>query len=879
MTSDPRFPLLSAIDIPRDLRDLPESKLPQVAEELRGFLVESVGKTGGHLASSLGTVELTVALHYVYQTPEDRILWDVGHQAYGHKVLTGRRQRMDTLRMRDGLSGFLKRAESPYDAFGAGHSSTSIGAALGMAVAAQKQNSGRRVAAVIGDGALTAGMAFEALNHAGDLDVDLLVVLNDNDMSISPNVGGLSNYLARLLSGPVYSSMRESGKRMLSHTPFEELARRAEEHLKGMVMPGTLFEELGFNYIGPIDGHDLPTLVTALRNLRERSGPQFLHIVTQKGKGYAPAEAKPLTYHGVGRYDPSNGKLYAPAEAKPQTYHGVCRYDPSNGKLHKGKSSGPSYSQVFGDWLSATAERTPEMVAITPAMCTGSGMTAFADTYPDRFYDVGIAEQHALTLAAGMACEGLRPVVAIYSTFLQRAYDQLIHDIALQNLPVLFAIDRAGFVGNDGATHDGMFDLTYLRCVPNLVVMTPSDEEECRRMLSHTPFEELARRAEEHLKGMVMPGTLFEELGFNYIGPIDGHDLPTLVTALRNLRERSGPQFLHIVTQKGKGYAPAEAKPQTYHGVGRYDPSNGKLHKGKPSGPSYSQVFGDWLPAMCTGSGMTAFADAYPDRFYDVGIAEQHALTLAAGMACEGLRPVVAIYSTFLQRAYDQLIHDIALQNLPVLLAIDRAGFVGNDGATHDGIFDLSYLRCIPNLVVMTPSDEEECRRMLSTGLAHDGPSAVRYPRGTGRGVQPSGDDLPLEIGRGVVRREGRGVALLAFGSLLGNALEVGDGLDATVADMRFVKPLDNDLVDRLAASHDLLVTLEENVVAGGAGSAVAEHLHRNGATSRLLQIGIPDRFFAHGSPADVVADAGLDAASIRAAIDSALAGEASNSD
>jgi len=625
MTSDPRFPLLSAIDIPRDLRDLPESKLPQVAEELRGFLVESVGKTGGHLASSLGTVELTVALHYVYQTPEDRILWDVGHQAYGHKVLTGRRQRMDTLRMRDGLSGFLKRAESPYDAFGAGHSSTSIGAALGMAVAAQKQKSGRRVAAVIGDGALTAGMAFEALNHAGDLDVDLLVVLNDNDMSISPNVGGLSNYLARLLSGPVYSSMRESGKRMLSHTPFEELARRAEEHLKGMVMPGTLFEELGFNYIGPIDGHDLPTLVTALRNLRERSGPQFLHIVTQKGKGYAPAEAKPLTYHGVGRYDPSNGKL------------------------HKGKPSGPSYSQVFGDWLSATAERTPEMVAITPAMCTGSGMTAFAD--------------------------------------------------------------------------------------------------------------------------------------------------------------------------------------------------------------------------------------AYPDRFYDVGIAEQHALTLAAGMACEGLRPVVAIYSTFLQRAYDQLIHDIALQNLPVLLAIDRAGFVGNDGATHDGIFDLSYLRCIPNLVVMTPSDEEECRRMLSTGLAHDGPSAVRYPRGTGRGVQPSGDDLPLEIGRGVVRREGRGVALLAFGSLLGNALEVGDGLDATVADMRFVKPLDNDLVDRLAASHDLLVTLEENVVAGGAGSAVAEHLHRNGAASRLLQIGIPDRFFAHGSPADVVADAGLDAASIRAAIDSALAGEASNSD
>jgi 1-deoxy-D-xylulose-5-phosphate synthase len=613
MNPDSNYPLLSAIDDPRDLRDLPESRLPAVADELRAFLVESVGKTGGHLASSLGTVELTVALHYVFQTPDDRVLWDVGHQAYGHKVLTGRRERMDTLRQRDGLSGFLKRAESPYDAFGAGHSSTSIGAALGMAVGARQLDSDRRCVAVIGDGALTAGMAFEALNHAGDLDVDLLVVLNDNDMSISPNVGGLSNSLARLLSGPVYSAMREGGKRMLSHTPFEELARRAEEHLKGMVMPGTLFEELGFNYIGPVDGHDLPTLVAALRNLRERSGPQFLHIVTQKGKGYPPAEAKPLTYHGVGRYDPSNGKL------------------------HKGKPSGPSYSQVFGDWLCAAAEREPRMVAVTPAMCTGSGMTAFAENYPGRFFDVGIAEQHALTLAAGMACEGLRPVVAIYSTFLQRAYDQLIHDIALQGLPVLFAIDRAGFVGADGAT--------------------------------------------------------------------------------------------------------------------------------------------------------------------------------------------------------------------------------------HDGIFDLSYLRCIPNLVVMTPSDEELCRRMLATGLAHDGPAAVRYPRGTGTGVTPSGDDLPLEIGRGEVRREGRGVALLAFGSTLRQALEVGGELDATVVDMRFVKPLDSALVDRLAGDHDLLVTLEENVVAGGAGSAVAEHLNSQGTACRLLQIGIPDRFFAHGNPADILADAGLDAASVREAV------------
>ncbi len=626
MTPDDSYPLLGAIDDPRDLRDLPQSKLPQVAEELRAFLIESVGKTGGHLASSLGTVELTVALHYVYQTPEDRILWDVGHQAYGHKVLTGRRKRMDTLRQPGGLSGFLKRGESPYDAFGAGHSSTSIGAALGMAVAARQQRSGRRCAAVIGDGALTAGMAFEALNHAGDLDVDMLVILNDNDMSISPNVGGLSNYLARLLSGPVYSGVRESGKRMLSHLPpFEELARRAEEHLKGMVMPGTLFEELGFNYIGPIDGHDLPTLVVALRNLRERKGPQLLHIVTQKGKGYPPAEAKPLTYHGVGRYDPSNGKL------------------------HTGAPSGPSYSTIFGDWLCDAAERDPDLVAITPAMCTGSGMTKFAERFPDRFFDVGIAEQHALTLAAGMACDGLRPVVAIYSTFLQRAYDQLIHDIALQELPVLFAIDRAGFVGADGAT--------------------------------------------------------------------------------------------------------------------------------------------------------------------------------------------------------------------------------------HDGLFDLSYLRCIPNLVVMTPSDERECRRMLATGLAHPGPAAVRYPRGTGPGIAPGVDDAPLEIGRGRVRREGREVALLAFGSLLQTALEVGETLDATVVDMRFAKPLDTDLIDRLAADHALLVTVEENVVAGGAGSGVAQHLHGSGRPCRLLQLGIPDRFFPHGTQAGLLASAGLDAASIEGRVRAALAGTGPNSD
>ena len=390
-----------------------------------------------------------------------------------------------------------------------------------------------------------------------------------------------------------------------------------------------------------------------------------------------------------------------------------------------------------------------------------------------------------------------------------------------------------------------------------------------------------------------MPGTLFEELGFNYIGPIDGHDLPTLVVALRNLRERKGPQFLHVVTQKGKGYPPAEAKPLTYHGVGRYDPSNGKLHKGPPGGPSYSQVFGDWLcataeaepelvavtPAMCTGSGMTAFAERYPDRFFDVGIAEQHAVTFAAGLACDGARPVVAVYSTFLQRAYDQLVHDVALQNLPVLFAIDRAGFVGNDGATHDGIFDLSYLRCVPNMTVMTPSDGEECRRMLATGLTLSGPSAVRYPRGTASGEMSTGPAAPLEVGRGVLRREGHRVALLAFGTLLGTALEVGEALDASVADMRFVKPLDTGLVDALAAGHTLLVTLEENVVAGGAGSAVAEYLNRARPGTRLLQLGIPDRFFAHGSQAEVLADAGLDPETVRAAVSAALDGPGSKSD
>jgi len=456
----PDYPLLQRIDTPEDLRQLEESELPAVADELRRFLIDSVSKTGGHLAAGLGTVELTVALHYVYETPGDRLVWDVGHQAYPHKVLTGRREQMGTLRQKDGLSGFLRRDESAYDTFGAGHSSTSISAALGMAVAAERQGQAHSVVAVIGDGALSAGMAYEALNNAGDMDANLLVVLNDNDMSISPNVGAMSNYLARILSGRVYNSMRAGSKTVLSTVrPMWELARRAEEHMKGMVMPSTLFEELGFNYIGPIDGHDLPTLVKTLRNLRKQKGPRFLHVVTRKGKGYEPAEADAVTYHGVTPFDPTTGKI----EKKP---------------------SGKTYTQVFGEWLCDMAAKDEKLIGITPAMREGSGLVEFSARFPDRYYDVGIAEQHALTFAAGLACEGMRPVVAIYSTFLQRAYDQLIHDVCLQNLPVLLAIDRAGLVGADGATHNGAFDLSFLRCIPNMLIMAPSDENECRAMLT-----------------------------------------------------------------------------------------------------------------------------------------------------------------------------------------------------------------------------------------------------------------------------------------------------------------------------------------------------------------------------------------------------------
>ena len=619
MTVSSEFPLLHSLDSPADLRALPPARLGAVARELRSFLIDSLSRSGGHLAANLGTVELTLALHYVFHTPDDRLVWDVGHQSYSHKILTGRREALAQIRRKDGPSGFPKRAESPYDAFGVGHSSTSISAALGMALAAARAGSERRVVAVIGDGAMTAGQAFEAMNHAGSLDANLLVVLNDNDMSISPNVGGLSNYLARVLSGRLYSTVREGSKKVLAGMPpVWELARRAEEHMKGMVVPGTLFEELGFNYIGPIDGHDLDTLVSTLRNLRALKGPQLLHVVTRKGKGFPPAERNPCDYHGVGPFDPETGVV-------------------------AGKGGTPSFTQVFSDWICDAAVAHPELVAITPAMREGSGLVAFSERFPQRYFDVGIAEQHSVTLAAGMACEGLKPVVAIYSTFLQRAYDQLIHDVAVQGLPVLFAIDRGGLVGPDGDTHAGSFDL--------------------------------------------------------------------------------------------------------------------------------------------------------------------------------------------------------------------------------------SYLRCIPNLVVMTPADENECRQLLQTGLEHKGPAAVRYPRGSGMGVAVEPGLASLPLGQGEIRRQGKGVAILSFGTLLPQALAVAGELDATVANMRFVKPLDGALIESLAADHELLVSLEDNAAMGGAGSAVGEYLASRGLGIPLLQLGIPDRFVGHGSREELLAACGLDAAGIQAAIVAARAG------
>jgi 1-deoxy-D-xylulose-5-phosphate synthase len=620
MTAE-RYPRLDGLHAPADLRALPEGELPQVAAELRTFLIDTVSQMGGHFAAGLGTVELTLALHYVYDTPHDRIVWDVGHQAYPHKVLTGRRDRLHTIKLTNGLAPFPTRSESEYDTFGVGHSSTSISAALGMALADRLVGNGtaagnRRVCAVIGDGAMSAGLAFEALNHAGSLDVDLLVVLNDNDMSISENVGALSNYFARVLSSRTYAGLREGSKKVLRRMPAAwELARRSEEHMKGMVLPGTMFEEMGFNYVGPIDGHDLPALVKTLKNMRVRRGPQFLHVVTRKGKGYAPAEADPIKWHGPGPFDAKAGVIF------------------------KEKASGPTYSQIFGQWLCDMAAKDPRVVGITPAMREGSGLVEFSKKFPQRYFDVAIAEQHAVTLAAGMACEGVRPVVAIYSSFLQRGYDQLIHDVALQNLPVTFAIDRAGLVGGDGATHQGSFDL--------------------------------------------------------------------------------------------------------------------------------------------------------------------------------------------------------------------------------------SFLRCVPNLVVMAPADENECRQMLYTAVTLDGPAAVRYPRGQGPGVPLVEAMTALPVGKAQVRREGRsGLAILAFGAMVSASEALAERLDATLVNMRFVKPLDADLVIRIADRHEYLVTVEENVVAGGAGSAVVELLNQQGYVRPVLQLGLPDRFVEHGSRADNLVTAGLDPAGIQSAVE-----------
>ena len=605
------YPLLTHINNPIDLRNIDKNQLVDVADELRQYLINTISQCGGHFAAGLGTVELTVALHYIFNTPEDRIVWDVGHQAYPHKVLTGRREQLHTIRQTDGLHPFPVRTESEYDTFAVGHSSTSISAALGMALAAKQRGEDRQCVAVIGDGALTGGMAFEAMNHVADADANILVILNDNEMSISENVGGMNRYLAKLLAGRFYQRVRETGKKALHGIkPLSEFVSRAEEHMKGMMLPGTLFEELGFNYNGPIDGHDLPTLLSTLSNIKDLKGPQFLHIVTRKGKGYEPAENDPIAYHGVPIFDPKNNEL--PKGVKPKTY-----------------------SNIFGEFLCDIAEKDERVVGITPAMREGSDLIRFSKEYPERYYDVGIAEQHAVTVSAGLACEGLKPVCAIYSTFLQRGYDQLIHDVALQNLDVLFAIDRGGLVGGDGAT--------------------------------------------------------------------------------------------------------------------------------------------------------------------------------------------------------------------------------------HNGAFDLCYLRCIPNMVIMAPSDENECRQCLYTGYLYEGPVAVRYPRGMGSGVEAKKSFTPFEIGKGRLVKEsteqtGKKVAILAFGSMVATALEAAEQIDATVADMRFVKPLDEQLIRELAETHDQFITIEENAVQGGAGSAINEFILNNNIDIKVKNLGLPDRFVEHGSTGELLKRVGLTA-------------------
>jgi len=605
------YPLLKDINSPADVRKLSKSQLKPLAKELRDFLTHTVSISGGHFSAGLGTVELTVALHYVFDTPSDQLVWDVGHQAYPHKILTGRKERMTTIRTRDGVSAFPNRAESEYDAFGVGHSSTSISAALGMAIASELKGEDKKMVAIIGDGSITGGMAFEAMNHAGALDANLLVILNDNDMSISPPVGAMNNYLTKILSSKFYSSMREGSKKALSSMPSVwELARRTEEHMKGMVVPGTLFEELGFNYIGPIDGHDVDMLVSTLENLKHITGPRFLHIVTQKGKGYPPAEKDPLAYHGVPAFDPTKDCL---PKSAPSPH--------------------PTYTEVFGEWLCDMAAKDERLLGITPAMREGSGLVKFSECYPRRYFDVAIAEQHAVTLAAGQACQGAKPVVAIYSTFLQRAYDQMIHDVAIQNLDVLFALDRAGLVGPDGPTHAGSFDY--------------------------------------------------------------------------------------------------------------------------------------------------------------------------------------------------------------------------------------SYMRCIPNMLVMAPADENECRQMLYTGFMHEGPASVRYPRGKGPGVAINKDMTALPIGKGEVRHQGSRIAILAWGSMVTPSMEAGKQLGATVVNMRFVKPIDTELVLELAKSHEVLITVEENVLAGGAGSAVNDFLQAQQILMPVLNIGLPDSFVEQGTREELLALCGLDAKGI----------------
>ena len=630
----PQTPLLDTVSAPADLRHLDGAQLETLADELRAFILYCVGKTGGHFGAGLGVTELTIALHHVFNTPDDRLVWDVGHQTYPHKILTGRREQMLSMRQKDGLSGFPKRSESDFDTFGVGHSSTSISAALGMAMASSQLGEERRAVAIMGDGAMTAGMAFEALNHASHVDKNLLVVLNDNQMSISRNVGGLSTYFSKLWSSRIYTQFREGGKKVLSGMPHAtNFVRRTEEYMKSMVSPATIFEELGFYYVGPIDGHDLPLLVETLRKLKEIKGAVLLHIITHKGKGFAPAENDPVGYHALNKIEPKQS-------AKAAEITSVAATTPQSKPQSKPQPK-PKYQKVFGDWLCDMAEQDSRLVGITPAMCDGSGMNEFAERFPERFEDVAIAEQHAVTLAAGMACEGSKPVVAIYSTFLQRAYDQLIHDVAIQNLDVLFALDRAGLVGEDGAT--------------------------------------------------------------------------------------------------------------------------------------------------------------------------------------------------------------------------------------HAGAYDISYLRCIPNMVIMAPSDENETRQLLYTGYMHAGPAAVRYPRGTGPGAVIEQQMTALPLGKGLMARKGAGVAILNFGTLLTTGLEVAETLNASVADMRFVKPIDEQLIRDLAGTHQLLVTLEENSTAGGAGSAVSEFLAEQGIVMPVLHLGLPDIFVDHGNHSQQLESIGLDAAAILAAIEKRL--------